>query len=177
MTFDASFDAFKGTLHRYRWCSGGGSKVTWKHENGDSILVEHLKVLHAFGARWLDSTTADERRLLGPGVRRWYWRFDDSDANFTTEDAVKKLKLGQRQSMPPSEMLMQLSLAEADIQFAKSKCCQAELARVIGFGSVEQNLTLAAEAAGRAASHLEGMKRDDPASEVTNPMGVIPHGG
>ena len=56
--------------------------------------------------------------------------------------------------MTPSELLMRLSLAEADIQFAKAKCCQAELAGRMGLGNHEREMYLAWEAADRAATHL-----------------------
>ena len=65
----------------------------------------------------------------------------------------------------PSEMLMRLSLAEADIQFAKAKCCQAELAVNIGLGNPQGEMRMAGEAADRAATHLEELlgieRRDD----------------
>ena len=67
--------------------------------------------------------------------------------------------------MTPSEMLMRLSLAEADIQFARAKCCQAEVAGTIGLGNPEREMALAKEAADRAATHLEELlgiqRRDD----------------
>lgn len=49
---------------------------------------------------------------------------------------------------------MKLSLASADIEFAKAKCCQAELAEKMGWGNPEKELALAKEAADRAATHL-----------------------
>jgi len=59
----------------------------------------------------------------------------------------------------PAEMLMKLSLAEADIQFAKAKCCQAEVAMQmglsgIGLRSMDGEMALAKEAADRAVAHL-----------------------
>lgn len=67
-------------------------------------------------------------------------------------------------AVTPSEMLMRLSLAEADIQFAKAKCCQAELAVNIGLGNPKREIQMAGEAADRAATHLEellGIQRSD----------------
>ena len=66
--------------------------------------------------------------------------------------------------MTPADMLMRLSLAEADIQFAKAKCCQAEVAKAMGIGNPEREMELAKEATDRAATHLEellGVRRDD----------------
>ena len=64
--------------------------------------------------------------------------------------------------MTPAELLMRLSLAEADIQFARAKCCQAELAIAIGYEErddlYKQEMGLAVEAADRARAHLEEIK-------------------
>ena len=56
--------------------------------------------------------------------------------------------------MTPADLLMKLTLASADIEFARSKCAQAELALRMGMGNPAREMALAMEAADRAAAHL-----------------------
>lgn len=139
---------FVEDLIKEEWAQYG---VVWKHASGESLLDEDLVAVLEAGWLWKDG--------------HWELTVGDLTKERTTDEVLVDMgRLLRPSDMTPPEMLMRLSLAEADIQFARSKCCQAELAEKIGLGDPEREMAMAKEAADRAATHLEellGIRRRD----------------